>query len=310
MKKEMCEPPPLVAPPPLPATASDSVHALDGPAASEGAEAVSAGLCASSGHDTSAAQPALVSSAPVPTPMQGPVPVTMQDVPAASQKTSPDAPFGPNTKASSCVQDPQRHVESLEEAFGFGDFCLDVLAYQRNAGDAQEMLEALAASLEADSMSTAYSGVCAPETALNVWRFRVGQRLGRSLAPPKCRLGHMIEWNGESQAECLLHAKETDSCVFGDISEFWRDELKKQVIPELLRKPEMAMQVLMPLVLQGNAVKLHGYCLAHKKITCRLNTCKRHMAGTSCKGFSRRGVLFVCTVHSAHRANRLTDKYK
>ena len=153
-------------------------------------------------------------------------------------------------------------------------------------------MEDLATTFENDSMSTAYSGVGAPETAFKVMKYRLEQRLGRALQCRHQSPGHMVEWNREFQAECLLAAD--GECVFSDISQFWRPELKRSVIPELLSKPAMAMQVLSPVIMSGNAVQLTDQCIKHGKMRC-LRTCQRHVAGTSCKGFSKRGVRLGCT---------------
>ena len=210
----------------------------------------------------------------------------------------PPPPFGPHSKSPSGKRNSGQTavVDSLEEAFNFYDHCLDVMMEGKNAEDSEDMLSCLASSLQHDSMSTAYSGVCAPEAAFSIWKHRVSQRLGLDVELPSLegKIGHMIEWNKESQAECQLASP--GACLFGDISQFWRDELK-DVVADLLRRPAMAMQVLTPLILQGGAVKLCSYCITHKKI-CRLRTCKRHVAGTSCRGFSRRGVCRGCTTAS------------
>ena len=77
-------------------------------------------------------------------------------------------------------------------------------------------------------------------------------------------------------------------CLFGDIAQFFRKELKEGILPQLMAKPHQAISVLSPLIKSGQAVSTHGTCLVHGK-TCALKSCKRHTAGTSCRPFSARG---------------------
>lgn len=69
--------------------------------------------------------------------------------------------------------------------------------------------------------------------------------------------------------------------------DFWRDEIK-QVIQQLEKNPSMAVDILAPIILEGKAVKDSAYCLNHGKV-CKLRVARRHIAGTSCVGFSQKG---------------------
>lgn len=53
--------------------------------------------------------------------------------------------------------------------------------------------------------------------------------------------------------------------------------------------PNQALTVLGPLIKQGTAVKSDAWCLRHQKY-CKMQTASRHIAGTVCVGFSRRGL--------------------
>ena len=180
-------------------------------------------------------------------------------------------------------------VNNLGEMFDFWDYSLDVLVDGMDEEESTNTLEQLAHALEEDSLSTSFSGVRAPETALAVLRYRLGALLGRQITCGHANMSHMIEWQVESQAECLVAAKHEGGCVFGDIADFFRAELKQSVIPELLQKPAMALDVLMPLLQSNRLVQTSARCLAHGRVCC-LKTCNRHIAGTSCRPFSRRGV--------------------
>ena len=185
-------------------------------------------------------------------------------------------------------------MDGINEAFGFWDHALDVLVQGQDEDDAVNTLEGLANSLQEDSLSTAFSGIRSPETAMALLRNRLSSRLGREVANQNGRLQHSIEWNSHSQAECLVGADLDDSCVFGDIAQFYVESIRSNVLPELLNHPAMAIAALTPLIMSGRAVQSTGFCLRHNK-SCALKTCRRHIAGTSCKPFSRRGAgLGVC----------------
>lgn len=72
-----------------------------------------------------------------------------------------------------------------------------------------------------------------------------------------------------------------------EAEEFWRPEIQ-HLIPQVERNPSMAVDLLGPLISEGRAVSDHAFCSVHKKM-CRLRGAKRHIAGTSCVGFSQKG---------------------
>ena len=69
--------------------------------------------------------------------------------------------------------------------------------------------------------------------------------------------------------------------------DFWNDDVQK-VIKQLSSRPELAMDVLSKAIMENKAVKLEAWCHRHGK-QCKLQTAKRHLAGTICIAFSRRG---------------------
>ncbi|CAK9046971.1 Uncharacterized protein (Fragment) [Durusdinium trenchii] len=90
------------------------------------------------------------------------------------------------------------------------------------------------------------------------------------------RVLHQTEWDASAQEELKLFKQD-----------FWRDEIK-QVIQQLEKNPSMAVDILAPIILEGKAVKDGAYCLNHGKV-CKLRVARRHIAGTSCVGFSQKG---------------------
>ena len=83
--------------------------------------------------------------------------------------------------------------------------------------------------------------------------------------------------------------------------DFWRDDLQA-IVAHVLAHPDQALTVLGPLIKQGNTMKSEGWCYRHKK-KCKVQTAFRHIAGTVCVGFSRRGaglsvadITMICTL--------------
>ena len=204
--------------------------------------------------------------------------------PAENAKPEPSSPIPPRKP----WQKPRPIVNSLKEAFDFWDNAIDVLCDNKDDEECHQLLGKLASELEEDSLSTAFSGIGAPETATNVTRYRLGKRLGRDLKHKHASLGHMVEWKTSSQEECKLIGKHHGCCVFGDIGQFFRQVIKDGVLKQIIAKPQVAVSLLTPLILSGQAMSTHGDCLVHGK-KCAMKTCNRHVAGTSCRPFSRRG---------------------
>lgn len=98
------------------------------------------------------------------------------------------------------------------------------------------------------------------------------------------------EWDKECQAELINYSSSLgqDSCVFGDISSFWRDDLQG-IVKQLRGNPSMALEALAPYIVSRKAVKRTAYCLKHRK-ECYLRMARSHTSGTSCTAHSRQGL--------------------
>lgn len=60
----------------------------------------------------------------------------------------------------------------------------------------------------------------------------------------------------------------------------------------------MAVEILGPVISEGRAVTRSTWCMQHNRI-CTVKTAKRHIAGTSCRPFSKKGMrlgLLDCEV--------------
>lgn len=175
---------------------------------------------------------------------------------------------------------------SLADSMNFWDHCLDVL----DDGDSNALMN-LVDSMQADTMSTSFSGVEAPRVALNCLHWRLEERIGAKI--PKPANLFMVEWDKEAQEELKLldldcHSSVADRpCLFSDISAFWSPDLQP-IIHQLKSKPTMAVDVLAPRIAQGNATTRVAYCCQHGK-KCSLKVARRHLAGSSCVAHSKRG---------------------
>ncbi|CAE7245938.1 unnamed protein product, partial [Symbiodinium natans] len=166
-------------------------------------------------------------------------------------------------------------ASSLEEGLAFTDFYLDRLAKipaDELPDEFESGLELLAARMDDDfgSDSTSFSGVEAPHTSRRLLHYRLEQRLQRKIRPPS--LSYAVEWNSHCQKE-LLHLMDmeqqggsSDSCLFSDICDFFRDELLTPggLISQLKQRPSIAVETLAPLLAQGALVKRRAFCLRHR----------------------------------------------
>ncbi|CAK0797209.1 unnamed protein product, partial [Prorocentrum cordatum] len=123
-----------------------------------------------------------------------------------------------------------------------------------------------------DTRSTAYSGIGAPEVAINCICQALGRKKKKIIHPP--RFLYAIEWDEDAQKELQILLAPTGGCLFGDITQFFI--------------PELQDQVLRPAIRNGGAVTSKGWCLVHKKY-CYLKPARHHTAGTSCTAFSKQG---------------------
>ena len=180
--------------------------------------------------------------------------------------------------------DPKRNkkvVRSMAEAFMFEADCIDTLWDEE--GDAK--IHSLLDAMRDDTMSTAFSGIEAAGTSMQCLRKALANIAGVDV--PRQEMLYQIEWNKECQSELLLLAKRHGTCLFPNIALFYRDELQG-TIQACLQRPQMAVEVLGPLIATGKAMKLEAHCLTHNRC-CSLKPSRRHVAGTSCKPWSKKG---------------------
>ncbi len=131
-------------------------------------------------------QPSESIPAPAPAPPQKDL-----DVDAPSPSKVPKVGVGQDLRCPTPTDSPNPVVGSLDEAFDFWDNCLKVLVHGKDEDERNDILLGLAQSLEDDSMSTAFSGIRAPETGVAVLRFRLGEMLGQPISNSNGKLQHM-----------------------------------------------------------------------------------------------------------------------
>ena len=144
-------------------------------------------------------------------------------------------------------------------------------------------------AMDGDSLSCAFSGIDAAGTASNINHYFLQERTGRKIRRPPL-LWH-IEWDKHCQTEGLEYCKAHNICWFDDISQFFKPELRKPggAIEQVLQHPHLAVEILAGLIAQKQAMVTTGNCLVHNK-KCKLLPSKRHIGGSSCTPYARRGV--------------------
>ena len=195
--------------------------------------------------------------------------------------TPTSTPAAVLSAASSRTRDP-KVVTSLEESFLFEEYCFDTIV---NVEGGEEKVVDIWEAMESDTFSTAFSGIEASTVGMNQLRLAWCKKLG--IPFQRQPVSYQIEWNKDCISEFLPLSKKHGTCLFTNIAAFYRDELQ-ETIHHLFEHPAMAVEVLAPLISSNKAMKLSAWCETHGKV-CTLQSCKRHIAGTSCKPWSRKG---------------------
>lgn len=122
----------------------------------------------------------------------------------------------------------------------------DVAAQAASLGmnaDELSSLQALAHRMSITTMSTAYSGIDSPGTAVLQIIGALTERYGLQVEHPQHLFA--IEWEDSCQHELRLHPGSAE-CIFGDITYFLHPLLRHQ-LPDLHEKNQLS-SVLMPVV--------------------------------------------------------------
>ena len=135
--------------------------------------------------------------------------------------------------------------------------------------------------LQRFSLSTAYSGIGAPETTLNIIHHYVNEICrdhGCEAWPAKAQptLLYQVEFDEACRIELMRYdslradsaadrKKPKDTCCcFGDMNSLYRPELQ-EVIGQLKKQPDLALEILSKMVASGEAVKTSSWCYKHER---------------------------------------------
>ena len=207
---------------------------------------------------------------------------TEEDV-MPSAKAKDDIPAAPVPVAEGFRREDRSTVRSLADAFHWPKDAICELEDNEGIGVLKSLIDTMAST----SITTAYSGIDAPGTALNLLTASLAQRFpDERVAPPR----HLsdTEWSREAQLELLTMHEKDDSHLFGDIDTFFNANLQT-CAKGLLKTPKIALEVLSPAIRSGQAVDTVAYCLRHGR-RCQHPAAKIHVAGTTCTAFSPRGL--------------------
>ena len=163
------------------------------------------------------------------------------------------------------VQDAFNFVHHQCQAFG-GDNFVDAVCHNLHSGL---------------GISTAFSGVGAPETAGMMLVNYIRAHYGREVP---FHADSALEWNAESRAE-LMCARHKPRHMYVDACEFLVCDIRKRVMLAA-DSGQLSVQQLAEAVLQPGAVKPVAECVVCGSPQCVVPKSACHIAGTPCVDFS------------------------
>lgn len=199
----------------------------------------------------------------------------------------------PSTQATQDVQSAlyglsvknKRVVRNMADNFDFFNHALEEIL-DPPAGHDHEIegdrlsWSDLASRLHSFSISTSYSGIGAPETTLHIidhYVREIGNKRGHTVELSAPKILYQIEYDASCRTELLRYKllcsssgkkdhknTNSDTCCFGDLNSFYRPELQ-EVISQLKKQPELALEVLSNMVASGEAIKTCSWCYSHEK---------------------------------------------
>lgn len=118
--------------------------------------------------------------------------------------------------------------------------------------------------LEGFTLSTAYSGVGAPEATSFILHHHLQEICGTKFPAP--RILHQVEIDATCRSELQMRhtISGSNACCFGDMNAFYIKELQGTIC-ELKARPELSLEVLSHMVASGEACKRSAYCYTHGK---------------------------------------------
>jgi len=169
---------------------------------------------------------------------------------------------------------------SLAEAFAWPSQCLALL--RSKFGD--EVLARFRRNLRSATVSTAFSGIGAPEVALSFWHAAVDGMFGQDVRH-EGQLLYSVELTEEARTE-LSMLECPAVCSFADITSFINPAIKSSVIN---RASTFSLAELERIFMQHNVVVESSHCTRHGR-RCTAQRALLHIAGPPCVDWSAQGV--------------------
>lgn len=130
------------------------------------------------------------------------------------------------------------------------------------SGQERSWLRSLGENLDGLSVSTCFSGIETPGTALLMLGHAVSLEQGVPFTnSAKVRHNYAVEVNAHARSEILNHPGAPEH-VFGDIEEFWSDALKSKI--KHLEANKLVKDVLIPLIKAANCTGTKAWCYKHE----------------------------------------------
>ena len=150
----------------------------------------------------------------------------------------------------------------------------------------QALLLRLAESLDGATVSTSFSGVDSPGTALEIICLHLETTL--NIERPVVKHLSAIEWYAESARELLCHPSRP-SCLFRNISNFYEPSVKTVIDAARARNEKVGFETLLPAITSNKAMRSFAHCTVHGK-ECQIIAADHHTAGSPCTDFSKQGL--------------------
>ncbi len=129
------------------------------------------------------------------------------------------------------------------------------------SGSEEKLISNLASKIDGLTLSTAFSGIETPSTALSM----LGAAMCHEMNMPvenscHCRHKYAVEWNAKARAEILKHPNAPEH-LFGDVEDFWLESMRGKV--KSLKERNLIESVLIPLIKSASVVGPRAWCYKH-----------------------------------------------
>eukprot|EP00439_Symbiodinium_sp_Y106_P077232 s273_g16.t1 len=215
--------------------------------------------------------------------------VTSTHAPEAESSSSmPAVATSPSDSVAPWLRDRTEKLCKLRDTlFGWPQELLQKLA-DLSSDDEHEYAEYMLTMFNSMSMSTSFSEVDSPSTALAMMGAAALMLQGREVTKdsvPRTRNKFGIEWLSQSQQELSRHPYGS-SCIFSDINDFWHPILADKL--DTISRERLVMAVLKDLVKSSVCTGRVAYCKKCNR-DCRVSEADLHIGGMPCVDFSARG---------------------